>query len=105
MKRARIRLTKEAVRQAREAAAWWIENRPAAPSLFREELAALLSLLRTAPEAGAPHAHRRIKGVRRAPLPTSRYLVYYVVDRESGEVLVLAVWSALRGRPPQLSLE
>lgn len=49
MKRARIRLTKEAVRQAREAAAWWIENRPAAPSLFREELAALLSLLRTAP--------------------------------------------------------
>jgi hypothetical protein len=76
MKRARIRLTKEAVRQAREAAAWWIENRYAAPSLFREELAALLSLLRMAPKAGAPYAHRRIKGVRRAPLPTSRYLVY-----------------------------
>ncbi|XYH99970.1 type II toxin-antitoxin system RelE/ParE family toxin [Sorangium sp. So ce1128] len=105
MKRARIRLTGDAARQARDAAVWWVENRPAAPSLFREELAALLSLLRTAPEVGAPHAHRRIKGVRRAPLPTSRYLVYYVYDPSGGEVLVLAVWSALRGRPPRLSLE
>ncbi|AUX20594.1 hypothetical protein SOCEGT47_010660 [Sorangium cellulosum] len=104
MKRARLRLTREAARQAREAAAWWIENRPAAPSLFREELAALLSLLRTAPEAGAPHAHRRIQGVRRVPLPTSRYLVYYVHDPGAEEVLVLAVWSALRGRPPQRSM-
>ncbi|WP_437836844.1 type II toxin-antitoxin system RelE/ParE family toxin [Sorangium sp. So ce1153] len=105
MKRARIRLTGDAARQARDAAAWWIENRPAAPWLFREELTALLTLLRTAPEVGAPHAHRRIRGVRRAPLPTSRYLVYYVYDPSAGEVLVLAVWSALRGRPPQLSLE
>ncbi|WP_437929217.1 hypothetical protein WMF37_08090 [Sorangium sp. So ce291] len=62
-------------------------------------------MLRTAPEVGAPHAHRRIKGVRRAPLPTSRYLVYYVYDASSGEALALAVWSALRGRPPRLSLE
>lgn len=105
MKRARIRLTKEAAHQTREAAAWWIENRPAAPSLFREELAALLGLLRTAPEAGAPHAHRRIKGVRRAPLPTTRYLVYYSYDARRGEVLVLAVWSALRGRSPRLAVE
>ncbi|WP_437999805.1 type II toxin-antitoxin system RelE/ParE family toxin [Sorangium sp. So ce185] len=104
MKRARVQLTTDAARQTRDAAAWWIENRPAAPSLFREELAALLSLLRAAPDAGAPHAHRRIKGIRRAPLPTTRYLVYYVHDRESGEILVLAVWSSLRGRPPRLSL-
>jgi plasmid stabilization system protein ParE len=103
MKLARLRLTRDAARQVREAAAWWIKNRPAAPSLFREELAALLGLLRTAPGLGAPYAHRQIKGVRRAPLPTSRYLVYYVHDPSGGEVLVLAVWSALRGRPPRLS--
>jgi hypothetical protein len=103
MTRARIRLTKVAARQAREAAAWWIENRREAPSLFRQELAALFGLLRTAPEMGEPYPHRRIKGVQRAPLPTSRYMIFYVYDPELVEVLVLAFWSTLRGRPPRLS--
>jgi plasmid stabilization system protein ParE len=103
MKRARLRLTPDAARQVREAAAWWVENRPLAPSMFREELATLFGLLRTSPEAGTLHAHRRIPGVRRAPLLKTRYLVYYVHDPAAGEVLVLAVWSALRGRAPRLS--
>jgi plasmid stabilization system protein ParE len=87
IKRTRVRFTRDAARQVREAAAWWVKNRPAAPSLFHQELAALFALLRTAPEMGAPHAHRRIRGVRRVPLPTSRYLVYYVHDPSIGEIL------------------
>jgi plasmid stabilization system protein ParE len=103
MKRVRIRFTKKAARQVREVAAWWIEHRPSAPSLFRKELASLLGLLKAAPETGALHPHRRIKSVRRSPLPTSRYLVYHVYDPLAGEVLVLCIWSALRGRSPELS--
>jgi plasmid stabilization system protein ParE len=104
MKRVRTRLTPYAARQVKEVAAWWIENRPLAPALFRKELAALLALLRTAPEVGAPFRHRRLQGVRRTPLVRSRYLVYYVYDAARAEILVLAVWSALRGRSPPLSL-
>jgi plasmid stabilization system protein ParE len=103
MSRARIRLTPDAARQVREVAAWWIKSRPSAPALFRKELAALLSLLRDAPDVGAPYPHRRLEGVRRSPLPRSRYLVYYVHDTSKGEVLVLAVWSAIRGKGPPLA--
>lgn len=103
MNRARIRFTKEAIKQVREVGAWWVEHRPSAPSAFRKELASLIGLLKTSPEMGTPHPHRWIKGVRRSPLETSREIVYYAYDPREGEVLVLAVWSSLRGKPPPLT--
>jgi plasmid stabilization system protein ParE len=59
-------------------------------------------MLAVTPEAGALYPHRRVQGVRRAVLPRSRYLVYYVYERALGEVAVLALQSALRGRGPRL---
>jgi plasmid stabilization system protein ParE len=104
VKKARVRLTDDALRDAKAALAWWHDNRPEAPGLVREEFAALLDLLRTAPKIGTPYIHRRIKGVRRAVLQRSRYHVYYVHDASNDDVVVLAISSTLRGKPPKLRM-
>jgi hypothetical protein len=40
--------------------------------------------------------------VRRYPLKKTPYQVYYQVNEEAGEVIVLSVWSAMRGHGPPL---
>ena len=80
--------------------AWWRENRTAAPNLFAEELAVAFDLLRGAPHVGRRYRHPKIPNIRRLLLRATRYHVYYSVDRET--VVVLAVWSAVRGTGPIL---
>lgn len=99
--KASVRFSTQARAQAQAAHAWWKKNRPASPRLFRNELAEALDVLRTAPEIGQPYAHRRRKDVRRFVLQRTRYYLYYVVTPPDG-VMILAVWSALRGRAPPL---
>lgn len=79
---------------------WWAENRPAAPALFAEELAELFALLAIYPELGRPHPHRRIASLRRALLRATQHHVYYAFDGRW--VIVLSVWSTVRGRGPRL---
>ena len=97
-----IRTTPQAEAQALAAAAWWRRNRPAAPDLFTNELAGAFDLLARAPEIGHRFRHSRVPGVRRLMLPGTRYHVYYVYDEEGSECVILAVWSAVRGRAPRL---
>jgi plasmid stabilization system protein ParE len=70
-----VRFSPQALAQVQAAHAWWKKNRPRAPRLFRDELAEALELLRTAPTAGAPYPHRRLRDVRRVILQRSRYYV------------------------------
>ncbi|WP_437906596.1 type II toxin-antitoxin system RelE/ParE family toxin [Sorangium sp. So ce327] len=88
--------------QARAVDAWWRENRPAAPSLFADELAAALRMLQRTPETGAPYGPKAKDGVRRVLLSRTQYYVYYAVEPEARFIGVLAVWSCLRGKPPSL---
>lgn len=97
----KVHFTPQAIAQAEAAQKWWRRNRRLAPRLFEEELAKALQLLRGAPLAGPPYAHPRRRDVRRLLLPETRYHLYYCVTDGDG-VIVLAVWSALRGRGPQL---
>ena len=99
---ARVRTTARADRQILQAGAWWRGNRPAAPNLLTSEIAAAFSLLENAADIASRYRRRGIPGLRRLLLPRTRYHVYYVHD-PTGEVLVLAVWSAVRGRGPPLS--
>lgn len=80
---------------------WWFENRRASPHLFQDELAAAFELLTVTPFAGIAYPHRRVSGVRRLLLRATRYHVYYVVGDKWIEVLT--VWSAVRGRGPNLT--
>lgn len=79
---------------------WWRENRPAAPNLFVEELAAAFELLRAAPYVGRRFPHPEIPNIRRLLLRATRYHVYYKVESEA--IVVLTVWSAVRGIGPDL---
>ena len=84
----------------KSAHAWWKTHRPAAPSLFAEELAVAFDLLGTSPSIGRRYRSRTVPGVRRTLMRTTRYHLYYVV--EESRVVVLAVWAAVRGQRPRL---
>ena len=79
---------------------WWREHRTAAPELFLAELASALELLEALPLAGQLYDHPTLDGVRRVLLRATRYHVYYRVRDDA--VVVLAVWSAVRGAGPDL---
>jgi plasmid stabilization system protein ParE len=79
---------------------WWRRERPAAPNLFAEELAAAFELLASVPKAGRRYRHPRIPGIRRILLRSTRYHVYYKHHEDT--VIVLVVWSGVRGSGPAL---
>ena len=94
-------LPPEAEEQVRGIDFWWRGSRPLAPGLFTEELAAAFELLGAAPFAGRRYPHPEVQDVRRVLLRSTRYHVYYRVQEDA--VIVLAVWSAVRGTGPKLS--
>lgn len=77
---------------------WWIENRPAAPDLFFNELRDAFDFIRRTPNGGLRYRNRQ--GVRRVLLRGSRYHVYYEI--EPTRIAILSVWSAVRGRGPKI---
>jgi plasmid stabilization system protein ParE len=94
-------VTGPAEQQLKVVDAWWRQNRPAATELFEQEFASATETLATHPGVGAPVRRRRVKGLRRVLLRSTRYHVYYVATDRA--VFVLAVWSAIRGSGPPIS--
>jgi plasmid stabilization system protein ParE len=86
--------------QVRAAAAWWRENRPLAPTLFEDELAAAITLLERGPLLTRVFDGVGGKVVRRARLPRSRYFLYFTVGDDL--VTVHALWHGSRGAAPPL---
>jgi plasmid stabilization system protein ParE len=99
--RLRLLVVGEAERQIREAAQWWHANRPAAPGLFRRELARGFEFVTTQPDIGTKALDPSISGVRRLHLFRIRYYLYYRV-RKDDAVEVLALWHTSRGEDPSL---
>ena len=98
----RLEVAPRADGQIRRIARWWHEHRPAAPSLFSEELADALESLMVHPTLGTAYGERRGTPVRRLRLPRSRYHVYFSYDVERDVVSVRAVWHGSRGSGPPL---
>jgi plasmid stabilization system protein ParE len=65
-------------RHIKEASAWWIENRPAAPDVFKDELEQALDLIAAHPFVGLRAANVMLAGVRRILLGRTRYHLYYI---------------------------
>jgi plasmid stabilization system protein ParE len=99
----RLEIAPRAETQIRRVAAWWRQNRRAAPELFSLELAHALEALVRVPGVGTVYAKRRGVNIRRVLLPRSRYHVYFSYDPETDVVAVRAVWHGSRGRGPDLS--
>lgn len=99
-----VRSVPSADTQAEVAGDWWRKNRPSAPGLFASELRATTELLALSPDVGLGVRHRVIRDLRRILLPVTRYHVYYTHAKGDAVVLVLAIWSAVRGRRPRLKV-
>lgn len=97
----RVEFSPEAGEQAERVASWWIENRPAAPTLFRDELAAAVSRLEASPRSGTFYELAPMP-MRRLLMPRSRYHIYYTVEETTALVRIHAVWHASRGHGPPL---
>jgi plasmid stabilization system protein ParE len=101
-RRWRVVFTATAVAQVEIIATWWQQERSAAPDLFATEFAAAVERLAGLPGSGAPFHSKSIPAVRRVLLPGCRYHLYYTLRRGSREVIVRAVWHAMRGTAPDL---
>jgi len=97
-----VTVVPDAEAQIRRIDEWWQENRTAAPELFVQELAAAIALIESAPRIGRRRRHPGVPGLRRVLLRATRYHLYYVADESGERLFVLALWSAVRGRPPRL---
>lgn len=94
----KIAFTEEAAEHADAADRWWRQNRPAAPSLFREELLDALRVIEGSPSVGSVFK----KQYRRVRLLKTRNHVYYQVDEQQGVITVVAVWGMPKRRGPKL---
>lgn len=101
---ARVSTAPRALAQLLAAGRWWREHRPSATNLLDTEIAAAYALLARMPEAGRRFPTRKRRGVRRLLLRRSKFHVYYIYFGRRNEVLVVAVWPAVRGQGPPLDL-
>lgn len=97
----RVKVAPEAAARLDVIDDWWRANRPVARDLFASEFDGDALSLSAAPRMGQPVEHPKITGLRRALLRATRFHVYYRV--RAGEVEVVAAWSCLRGRGPDLA--
>ncbi|MFL6293472.1 MAG: type II toxin-antitoxin system RelE/ParE family toxin [Thermoanaerobaculia bacterium] len=95
-----VEVTPRAAAQIERAAAWWAENRPAAPDAIRVDFQEARSLLSRQPGVGARSRTASYPDLRRLFLARVRYHIYYRVS--PGKVVVLAFWHASRGAGPSL---
>lgn len=95
-------ISKRARRQIEKIQAWWVENRPAVPALFLDELAEAEGLLRRTPTIGTVYGAHKSRVVRRVLLTRTNHHLYYRYRDDRDEVIVLAVWGAPRERGPKL---
>ncbi|MBE7478982.1 MAG: type II toxin-antitoxin system RelE/ParE family toxin [Polyangiaceae bacterium] len=102
MSRYRVEFALVAQEQVEAIQQWWVEHRPAAPNLFKEELHAAVRLLEDWPELGTEYTAAPVPGVRRVVIGASRYHVYWEVDSASKTVTITAVWYGGRGAGPPL---
>src|SRR5439155_26540674 len=75
--------------------------RAGSADLFANELRSAVDLVARAPGAGRGYLSEALPGARRVPLHRTRFHIYYV-QRED-VVVVVAVWSAVRGEGPPLT--
>jgi plasmid stabilization system protein ParE len=98
----RIEFSPDALGQIRAVHDWWRINRPSAPDLLREELAATLELVRSSPHAAKLYQFSTIPGLRRSLMPRTRYHLYFTFHEDRALIFVHAIWHASRGHGPPL---
>lgn len=81
----------EAAAEAAVIAAWWNENRPAAPRLFQTELDCALVRLSEQPGIGPKVRVRGRSDVHALVLQRSGYLMFYQTDVTAKQIVVVRI--------------
>lgn len=97
----RVELAARALHEAERGSRWWREHRPAASTLFDDELRRALDQIGSGPNPGTLHTAKSGREYRRVLMPRTRYHVYYRVFAPD-LARVAAIWSAMRGKAPAL---
>lgn len=87
-------------REIERAAAWWAENRPAAPGAVRLDLESVLFVLVRHPGVGQKVDTGHPVQVRRYLMSKTQHWLYFRVRADILEVL--SVWAASREHGPKL---
>jgi plasmid stabilization system protein ParE len=95
-----VRIKPRARREINEAAAWWSENRPAAPGAVSHDLQEALELLVEFPGIGTKVENTKSPEVRRWLLSRVGHHMYYRVRGDYFEVI--AFWSTSREHEPRV---
>ena len=98
----KLQVGRRARRQADRIEEWWVENRPAAPTLFTDELEEIFKTICERPHAGIGWPTPRRPALRRILMPKTRHHVYFRVDESKQIIHVLSVWGAPKGQGPKL---
>ncbi len=98
----KLRLAKRTAREIERKSKWWADNRPAAPTLFAEELKATLLRIAQAPNSGVPWPTAKRPNLQRVLMVETGNHIYFEIDERNNVVNVLALWGATRGRAPKL---
>ena len=96
----RVKISARAASEVRAAAAWWVENRPAAPGAVAADFGESVALLAEQPGIGAKYEGSRAPGVRRLFLGRLGYFIYY--KTEDDILKVLAFWHSSREHQPRV---
>ena len=98
----RVRFTPDARQSIRDKRVWWQQHRDKAPKLFLEEMRAVIGKLRTGADEGRQqYLVRRGLVVWRILMPKTKNHLYYRIDADEVEVLI--VWNAVGGAGPDFS--
>jgi plasmid stabilization system protein ParE len=96
----KLRISGRAKRELKRLDSWWRSNRDE-HDLFLQEFGEVVELLLVHPRLGRlyPNATDEVL-IRRTLMSTSKYHIYYAENGD--ELVVVSVWSAVRGRGPKL---
>lgn len=93
-----IHVTYRAAAQIQRLAAWWRQNRQAAPDAVAIELERAFALLAVNPKLGTFARNAKLSGVRRVHLAKIHHHLYYRIRADA--IDILALWHTSRGSTP-----
>ena len=91
----KLRFTPRATRDLAEIAEYLRTRNPSAALAVRDAILRSLQNLTVFPAIGRP---QNIEGVRKLVTPKYRYLVYYMIEEEAEEIVILTIQHPSRNR-------
>ncbi len=91
----KLRFTPRATQDLAEAAEYLRTRNPSAALAVRDAILRSLQNLTLFPEIGRP---QNVEGVRKLVTPRYRYLLYYMVDEGTEEIVILTIQHPARNR-------